>query len=153
MRALKISVEDLRREPAFARLSPPELSALAVCIRAASCAPGQALFSEGGPPGSMFYVAKGSFVIEAKRGKSGLRVIGRAGPGETLGELSLLDPAPRSATITAETAAVVYEVAEDAMDVLRRQAPGALAAVLRVATRTMATRLRKLDARIAGALR
>ena len=62
---------------------------------------------------------------------------------------AFLDSAPRSATVTAVEATTTYELTSDTMEVLRRQAPAVVAAIVTGAIRDVTRRLRKLDERIA----
>jgi len=54
------------------------------------------LLREGWEGSSMFFVDEGE--VEVRRNGN---LIAKLGPGATVGEMSLLDPAPRSATVTA----------------------------------------------------
>jgi CRP-like cAMP-binding protein len=67
--------------------------------------PGTALFEEGDPGEVMFAVINGEVDLAIEG-----RVIDTVGPGGILGEMSLVDHSPRSATATARTAARIARV-------------------------------------------
>jgi CRP-like cAMP-binding protein len=60
---------------------------------------GTVLFREGEPGREMYVLQRGSVVI-TKRAGSVEKVLSTLGPGEFLGEMSILNAAPRSATAT-----------------------------------------------------
>jgi CRP/FNR family transcriptional regulator, cyclic AMP receptor protein len=61
-----------------------------------SVAAGDVVFAEGDAGHEMYGVVSGS--IELRHGD---KVVGRAGPGETFGELAIIDAAPRALTAVA----------------------------------------------------
>jgi CRP/FNR family cyclic AMP-dependent transcriptional regulator len=71
---------------------------------------GATVVAEGEPGRSMFIVQSGELVV-SKLGGSG-RVIRMAGlePGDFFGEMTLIEMQNRSATVVAETPAVLYEL-------------------------------------------
>ncbi|HET6603484.1 MAG TPA: EAL domain-containing protein [Xanthomonadaceae bacterium] len=62
--------------------------------------PGQVLFREGDPPGSAFLIEHGRLEITTTRQGDSI-VLGRLGAGDLLGEMAVIDDAPRTATVTA----------------------------------------------------
>jgi len=87
----------LRGVPLFAELEPRDLLDLAELTREEELPPGQALCEEGRPDsGDLFVILAGHAAVVVEGGES---VIAELGPGEVVGELSLLDGSPRSATV------------------------------------------------------
>ena len=78
---------------------------------------GARLFHEGDPPGDAFVIESGKVEI-AKKHQDDQVVVGVAGPGEMLGEMSLVDDSPRSATARASERTVALVVPHE---VLRRR--------------------------------
>ena len=70
---------------------------------------GATLFVEGAPARSAFVVVRGAVEATRIRGERRLR-LATVGPGRLLGELSLLDGGPRTATCTAAEPALVLEL-------------------------------------------
>jgi CRP-like cAMP-binding protein len=86
-------------------------------------AKGQVLIRKGDAGDSLFMINKGRFKIVAEDAGGGELVINETGPGETIGEMALLDRAPRSATAVASTDAEVLELKQDAFNEILDQRP------------------------------
>lgn len=132
----------------FASVPEAQLVVLTRCIEGRRYAAGERVFAEGEPGDSLVLVVEGSLVASVVT-PTGARVeLNRMDAGEVVGEMAMLDPAPRSASVNASTEATVYVVGHDAMRVLRAHAPAVLRAVIRGAVRDMTRRLRSLETRI-----
>jgi len=88
--------EFLARVPLFSNCSPDEISAIAAVAREHSFEPGQIIVNQGSA-GQAFYLVLAGRVEIIRDGSD----LGSFGPGDFFGEMSLLDAAPRSATISA----------------------------------------------------
>jgi len=104
---------------------------------------GEALFREGDPSESCFKILSGAVEIMLdvpgvmKRGRRD--TIARCGPGELIGEMSVIDGGPRSASAVAiEPTECMAFTAEEILDVLQDDPSEALAYV-----RTLIRRLRE----------
>lgn len=72
---------------------------------------------------SMFILGEGLLEVSVDTQNGINQVVGEIFPGQFFGEMSLLTGEPRSATITAVTDAVVYEITkEDVVDLFKRRA-------------------------------
>src|SRR4051794_12347136 len=129
-------------------LDGADVEALRVCFRGRQYRAGQTIFREGEPGGFLLLVSEGELAVTTRGAGGASTMIGLVVAGELCGEMALIDPAPRSATVTARTDAVGWELGHDAMEVLRRNAPGAARAVVRAALRTVVGRLRRLGERV-----
>lgn len=93
----------LREVPMFAELEPDDLLDLAELGREEELAAGQALCEQERPDsGDLFVVLSGRAVVLVRSGAPGAEresEVAELGPGEVVGELSLLDGSPRSATV------------------------------------------------------
>lgn len=78
----------------FAGVGPEALDELAAHARRLSLAPGQTLLREGEEGDDVLLVTEGEASVSV-----GGMLIGTIGPGDCVGEMSLLDRAPRSATV------------------------------------------------------
>ena len=133
-------------------LSEPELDTLLACVRERRLGPGEVLYAQGQPGDSLAIVLEGVLVVH-ERPERGLGTeLRRVVAGEMVGEMALIDPAPRSATLTALDAAVVVELDRGALDLLVERAPRVGGLLLGLVTRTAARRLRAIDEEIAEAL-
>jgi CRP-like cAMP-binding protein len=143
-----VSLDTLRAIDAFGHLGDADLATLAACVRTRRWQAGETVFREGEPGATLLVVVEGALVATTARESGSSEALNRMGPGEILGEMALLDPAARSATVTALEDVLAYEVGHDAMDVLRRRAPAVVAAIVALAIRDVTRRLRRLDERI-----
>jgi CRP-like cAMP-binding protein len=91
-------VAQLSKIPLFANCSKRELARLLSGVRTESVEAGQTLFVEGAPSANLYLIVTGSAVVR----KNGRRVA-RLGPGEVVGELSVILGTPRTATVVSET--------------------------------------------------
>ncbi len=102
---------------------------------------GQALFREGEPGDLMYVLITGTVNIVV-----GSEVIEEAGSGALLGELALIDSAPRAATVVATTDCRLAPLNKEQFHTLIRGTPYFATEVMKV----MADRLRRMDRRVAG---
>ena len=91
-------VAQLSKVPLFANCSKRELSRLLSRVRTESVDAGHTLFVEGAPSSNLYVILTGSAVVR----KNGRRVA-RVGPGDVVGELSVILGGPLTATVEAET--------------------------------------------------
>lgn len=89
--------------PYFADLPPELLDRVANSCGEADYPAGHVLIEEGTPGDEMYVIVEGDLVVTSSRFGSEVE-LARLGPGEIVGEGSLLDPLlPRAATVTAMT--------------------------------------------------
>jgi signal transduction histidine kinase len=104
---------------------------------------GEVLFEEGSPSGSAYIVLDG--LLEALRKSEGRQVLlGVVGKGELIGEMSLLQKLPRTATIRARTDSVLIAVDADQFIQVMNRCP----VVSRGVLNTVMLRLRNNEARM-----
>ena len=84
--------------PLFAGCTKKDLKLVLSQAERVHVHPGQVLISEGQTGREFFMVLEGTATV-SRRG----RKVTTLGPGQSFGELALLDPAPRNATVTAST--------------------------------------------------
>jgi CRP-like cAMP-binding protein len=77
-----------------------------------SVRPGAILIQEGVPVGCLFVVLEGAFEVSAAG--VGPKAFDTCGPGDVVGEMSLLDARPPAATVTAVEDAVVFAIPMEA---------------------------------------
>ena len=94
-----------------------------------SYAPGSIVFREGDPGDLMYAVLEGEVEIRV-----GDHVIERTGAGGVIGELALIDRAPRSATAVAATECLLAAVDEKQFQYMVRETPFFALQVMRVLT-------------------
>ena len=144
---MKLDPDLLRRAPAFAALSSSSREALALCFRERRYAAGEVVFREGDPAASLLFVAEGE--LEARQHAGGAQSrLGRIGPGQLVGESALVDPTPRAATVTAVRTSTVFEIGDEAVEILRRNAPAAARALTGAGIAGVVRHLKHLQQRL-----
>jgi signal transduction histidine kinase len=136
-----MSVEFLRRLPLFAGLSEADLNWLFQKTEPVSIRAGDTLIEEGGPGDGLYIIVDGEFEIAKRSGQHDI-VITQRTPGEVIGEMALLDRAPRSATVRALRDSRLLKIHRDAFDQLLSTSPSAALAILH----TVTARLRQNEA-------
>ena len=98
---------------------------------------GEVVFAQGDHGEVMYVVVQGEaqILIEGK-------LVETVGPGGILGEMALIDAAPRSATVITKTACVLIPLDEESFAGLVARQPEFALQVMRV----LAHRLRRMDA-------
>jgi CRP-like cAMP-binding protein len=91
----------------FGALDDTHLARLAGASRARHYGRGQHIAREGEPGGDLFVVADGRIKVGARSPDGGDLLLAVASVGDTVGELSLFDHGPRSATVEAVIPSVV----------------------------------------------
>jgi CPA1 family monovalent cation:H+ antiporter len=127
----------LAQMPLFSTCTQHQLSQVTALTTPDELSAGTVLTRQGAAGGIAYILASGR--AEVLRNGRRLALLG---PGDVVGELSLIDGQPRSATVRAVTDLEVLEI--DARDLRRllRKAPG----VTRKLMEAMAVRLRQADA-------
>lgn len=92
----------IREVRLFSECSARELSHLDELADEIDVAPGTVLIEQGHYSRDVYIVISGEAAVE----RDGRR-IGTAGPGDAVGELAVIEPGMRTATVTAETPMVV----------------------------------------------
>jgi CRP/FNR family cyclic AMP-dependent transcriptional regulator len=105
---LRVDRAFLTQTPIFAGLPERALDRIVDVAHAVHLAPGAEVFSEGEPARNMLVVRQGELEI-CKRGRNGAEFcLAVLHPGDCVGEMSLIDIQPRSATVRALDAVALY---------------------------------------------
>lgn len=132
----------LREVRLFKDIDTPELTALAQSLREQNLKRGQVLFREGEAGEEMFVVLRGSIVISKPVKERVEQVLARIGPGDFFGEMSLFDRSPRSATVQADSDAMLLALDREALHRLTELSPRAAAAFFQALVQVFIERLR-----------
>jgi CRP/FNR family transcriptional regulator, cyclic AMP receptor protein len=110
---------------------------------------GASIVAEGEAGRSMYIVHSGELVV-SKIGASGRLIrISRLKPGDFFGEMTLIEPQNRSATVVAETPTVLYELTARNLYACYKADIHAYVMVMQNINRELCRRLRRADNRIA----
>jgi CRP-like cAMP-binding protein len=133
----------------FRHLPEPELRRLVAIARRRRFSRGEVVFHHGDPADTLHLIVRGYFAarLETRLGDTGTMAV--HGPGESFGELALLESEQsRSTTVAALSAAETYAVRGDDFDRLRQEYPE----VNDVLARVLAQRLRRTTELLTEAL-
>jgi CRP/FNR family cyclic AMP-dependent transcriptional regulator len=117
---IKLSV--LRQHPAFRDLEPGALDQLCRYAKHMVLKRGATLFAKDDPGNSLYAVISGTVKISVSSPDGRNAILNLVGPGELLGEMSVLDGQPRSADATANTDCEIFVInRRDFLPFVRRQ--------------------------------
>ena len=100
-----VEIALLRSLPLFAELPAPAIEGLAAALTPRDLPPGTTLIRQGDRGDAYYAIAAGELDVQHDG-----HFLRRCGRGEGVGEIALLRDIPRTATVTAHTAATVYEL-------------------------------------------
>ncbi len=125
----------LRRLEIFAGFEDSEIESIASQAERLEYEAGAKIVVQGEPGASLFFVLEGLLDVHIEQsGKPSLRV-NRLGPGQYFGEMSLLTGDPRSATVSAATSAVVYQVSKVVLEPILAARPSVVHELAETVTR------------------
>ncbi len=135
--------------PFFAGLSDANLDLLVSMLVEHRLDAGATVVTEGETGRSMYVVQTGELSV-SKLGDSGrsIRVAG-LGPGDFFGEMTLIEPHSRSATVITESPTVLYELTARSLYTYYKADIHAYVMVMQNINRELCRRLRRADDRIA----
>jgi CRP-like cAMP-binding protein len=121
---------------------PDELTSLLFAeARAIELQPQQALFTAGDPGDGCALVDEGLLKVHMISSSGGERILAILGPGALVGELAMIDGAPRSASVSAIRASKLRVVSRASFDAIAAKHPQ----IFRHLTTLLARRLRDID--------
>jgi CRP/FNR family transcriptional regulator len=139
---------ELQNLPLFSGLTKEESDDLASSCSFYELEDGEPLFALGDAPDHLYVVRSGGLRLSC-RARPGVEVVvGEAGRGDIVGEMAILDPAPRSATATAMGKTEILCLSGSAFARLVDEAHPAARSILAEILRNTCDRLRHLDDRL-----
>jgi CRP-like cAMP-binding protein len=142
----------LRSVPIFGGLEGRSLDRLIERLQEQRFEPGEVVFHEGELGRTMHVLREGEVEIVRRASGGDEVLIVRLGPGETFGEMTLVELQPRSATVVAKKRSHTYSLTNMDLYNLYRDDNYAYVIVLQNICRMLSRRLRKADGRIADFL-
>ena len=141
MRHHRALVQALAQVPLFATCSKRDLQIVARHMQVVAVPGGTALMREGDRGDAFYVVLEGSALVE-----SAGKTVSVLRPGDHVGELALLDPAPRNATVTSSADMTLGVIDARAFAAIVRDVPALTGKLLAA----LARRLRQRDHEAAG---
>lgn len=139
------TLDRLREVGLFGALSDEVLAHLSTVLQRRNVAAGTALFQEGDPGHDMFVVLDGEVEVLKKSRRGRQQRIAILGPGDSLGEMAIIDVQPRSATARALAPTRLLRIAAEDLDALYRHDVKSYALVVLNVARDLSRRLRVTD--------
>jgi signal transduction histidine kinase len=136
-----MNTELMQRSPLLSGLSPESLDKLVKLSREISISAGEVLIEEGGAGDSAYVILDGELEV-SKRSADRDIVLSTRHAGDLIGEMALLNHAPRMATVRALQDSRLLRIPADAFEDCLRSSPDATLAILR----TVTARLRNTEA-------
>ncbi len=132
----------------FRGLTPDDRGVVLRSMRRQQVSSGHRVFAQGETGDTMLVVVDGILRVEVTdiHGKSA--TVGKVEAGEVVGEMAVIDPAPRSASVIAATDCDLLQMSRADLLGLRRTAPTASAAIVGAIISDVTRRLRNVNKRI-----
>jgi CRP-like cAMP-binding protein len=131
-------VSALNRAALFAGVQDYALAEIAQIVVETSFEAGETIIREGELESWMFILVEGTARVDV-----GGTEVSRIEPGASVGELAVLDPAPRAATVTALTPCLLFRIDHAAFQEVMEEQPAVVSALLVMLTRMLRTTPRK----------
>jgi CRP-like cAMP-binding protein len=135
-----VPLDELRRVPLFAGLAEEDLEQLYRMAETVSLDAGELVFEEGNPGDALYVVLDGELEVSKRQGGQDV-VLAVRGVGDFIGEMSLLEQAPRSASVRTLRETRLLMISQAAFDTLLSCSPSAYLTMLR----TVTSRLRSTE--------
>ena len=130
----------LERHPLLANLSPEQLERVAIAGDVESYNANEPIVVEGSLGDALFLLLSGQVAVHR-----GAQTFATLGAGEFFGEMSLVEPAPRSASVTSMQATFVFRLPHDALRTLIAEDSSVASVLLVQIVRTLSDRLRRAN--------
>ena len=130
----------LERHPLLVHLEPHQLERMAAAGEIESYNPGESIVAEGSLGDALFLILSGQVAVHR-----GQQTFAMLEGGEFFGEMSLVEPAPRSASVTAMSATFLFRLPHDALRALITDDGQAASALLVHIVKVLSERLRRAN--------
>lgn len=135
--------------PLFDAFKNDELDILARYMNFAEIMRGEYLFMEGDKGDSMCFVVRGLLDVLKKTNFGDYRVITRLGKGSTIGEMSIIDKSPRSASVIARQPSVVLFLTQKGFNIITEKHPSLGVQLLKKIMRLLSLNMRRTTSHLA----
>jgi len=135
----------LDKHPLLVHLGPEQLARIGRAGEIESYNPGESIVAEGSLGDALFLILSGQVAVH-----KGLQTFATLASGEFFGEMSLVEPAPRSASVTAMSATFLFRLPHDQLRDLISDDPNAASILLVQVVKTLSERLRRANAMLSS---
>lgn len=113
---------------------------------------GEYLFMEGDRGDFMCFVVRGLLDVLKKSSDGEFQVIARLGKGNTIGEMSIVDKSPRSASVIARQPSVAIILTKKGFEILTDRYPTLGVTLLKKILRLLSLNMRRTSSRLADTM-
>ncbi len=138
--------------PLFDAFKTDEIEILARHMTFAEILRGEHLFIEGDQGDFMCFVVRGLLDVLKTATTGDFCVITRLGKGNTIGEMSIIDQSPRSATVIARHPSIVIILTKQEFDILNEYYPALSVTLLKKIMRLLSLNMRLTTSQLAEKL-
>jgi CRP-like cAMP-binding protein len=135
----------LERHPLLVNLTKEQLERISRAGEIESYNPNEQIVVEGSLGDALFLILSGQVAVHR-----GAQTFATLAGGEFFGEMSLVEPAPRSATVTSMSATFLYRLPHDALRDLISEDPSVASILLVQVVKTLSDRLRRANAMLSS---
>jgi len=140
-----LTIDEVARIPFFNDLSDDDLKTLAETLELFYYETDKYIFKEGEIQDSLFFVMEGSVIVLKDTEEQTLEQLAEFKAPQVIGEMALIAPGKRSASIKTITPVTVTRFGCAAFEKIIKQKPALAINILRKAGNTVSTRLRKAN--------
>lgn len=130
----------LEKHPLLVNLAPEQLERLARAGEIESYNPGEPIVADGSLGDALFLILSGQVAVHR-----GPQTFATLAGGDFFGEMSLVEPAPRSASVSAMSATFLFRLPHDQLRDLIIEQPQAASVLLVQVVKTLSDRLRRAN--------
>ena len=130
----------LERHPLLAHLAPDQIERISRVGEVESYNPGEPIVVDGSLGDALFLILSGQVAVHR-----GPQTFATLSAGEFFGEMSLVEPAPRSASVTSMSATFLFRLPHDALRGLLADDPSCANVLLVQIVKTLSDRLRRAN--------
>ena len=135
----------LDRASIFDGLASNDVATIKRHLRRTESEKGRTVFGEGEQGKELFIITRGTASAYLRQTSGADIRLATFAPGTIFGELALLDPGPRSASVIADDELVCYALSDESFLLLSREAPDAAIKLLANLSRELSRRLRQAN--------
>lgn len=142
------AIDTLHGIKMFRSLSNADCGHVVAAMQRRTVRSGERVFGQGESGDTMLVVIDGILRVEVTDHQGSTATVGKVEAGEVVGEMAVVDPAPRSASVVAATDCILLEMSRADLIALRQSSPTAAAAVVGGVINDVTRRLRNVNRRI-----
>jgi CRP-like cAMP-binding protein len=135
----------LERHPLLVNLTKDQLERVSRAGDVESYNPNEEIVVEGSLGDALFLILSGQVAVHR-----GAQTFATLGGGDFFGEMSLVEPAPRSATVTSMSATFLFRLPHDELRDMITEDPSVASILLVQVVKTLSDRLRRANAMLSS---